>query len=125
VADVDVGAKVVELRKRASMTQAELAERTGLRPPYLSQIETGKRTGKVKTLRKISDALGVPLSAIVDEDGGSLPVMTDEELFSFVGDALARANRCGRSDAMALAYLDACVSLKVATILAKESGDAR
>ena len=48
-------------REHRGLTQVELAARTGLSAMYLSQIETGRRSGTTKTLRKIARALGVDL----------------------------------------------------------------
>ena len=41
------------------MTQKQLAEAAGINPVYLSQIETGKRAGSLKTLAAIAAALGL------------------------------------------------------------------
>ncbi len=41
------------------MTQEELAEAAGIDPVYLSQIETGKRAGSLKTLAVAAEALGL------------------------------------------------------------------
>ena len=48
-------------REHRGLTQAQLAERTGLSAMYLSQIETGRRGGSTKTLAKIARALHVDL----------------------------------------------------------------
>ena len=41
------------------MTQKRLAQAAGINLVYLSQIETGKRSGSLKTLAAIAEALGV------------------------------------------------------------------
>ena len=46
-------------RSHRGMTQGELAAAAGVHPVYLSQIETGKRTGSAKTLAAIAEALCV------------------------------------------------------------------
>ena len=48
-------------REYRGLTQAALAELTGISRLYLSQIETGRRGGSVKTLRALSKALDVEL----------------------------------------------------------------
>ncbi|MFQ6018895.1 MAG: helix-turn-helix transcriptional regulator [Kiloniellaceae bacterium] len=48
-------------REHRGLTQAELASRVGLSKIYISQIETGRRTGATKTLTRIARALGVGL----------------------------------------------------------------
>ncbi len=62
-------------REHRGLTQAALAERTGLSAMYLSQIETGRRGGSTKTLRKIARALNVDLDDLArwdeDDEAGS------------------------------------------------------
>ncbi len=52
-------------RKYRGMTQRELAEMAGITKAYLSQIETGKRTGTTDILTKLARALGLTLDEIV------------------------------------------------------------
>ena len=55
-----LGARIKELRKRAGLSQDQLAERVGIRDSkYLSRIEVGKRYPSLDTLEKIADALHV------------------------------------------------------------------
>ena len=42
-----------------------LAEKAGIAPAYLSQIETGKRDGTVSTIKKLAEALGVMVDDLV------------------------------------------------------------
>ncbi|MCM0081280.1 helix-turn-helix domain-containing protein [Geomonas sp. Red32] len=53
-------------REYRGMTQQELADRTGISKPYVSQIENGKRQGTIEKLSAISRSLGVPLDALTD-----------------------------------------------------------
>jgi DNA-binding XRE family transcriptional regulator len=41
------------------LTQAALAERSGVNRVTVAEIETGRKRGSVATLRKLADALGV------------------------------------------------------------------
>lgn len=52
-------------REYRGLSQRALAERAGLNFTYLSQIERGARTGAVKTVRKLSEVLGLELSDLV------------------------------------------------------------
>ena len=52
-------------REFRGMTQAELAHRVGLSPMYISQIETGRRGGSTKALRRIAAALDIDLADLV------------------------------------------------------------
>ena len=52
-------------RKRAGLTQARLAERAGIAQGFLSEIEAGRKSGDVQTLRKIADLLKISLDDLV------------------------------------------------------------
>lgn len=52
-------------REYRGLTQAELAERAGTKPAYLSQIETGKRDGGRKLLGRLARALEVELADLM------------------------------------------------------------
>ena len=61
------GDRLKTARKRAGITQVELAERTGLSQVMISAIETGLREGSVQTLAKFAKVLGVPVSYLAGE----------------------------------------------------------
>jgi DNA-binding XRE family transcriptional regulator len=48
-----------DARKKAHITQAELAERIGADKSYISRIEKGKTEPKVSTFYRIANALGL------------------------------------------------------------------
>jgi len=50
------------------MTVAGLAEKSGFSKGFISQVENFRQSPSLKALLKISDALGVSLSALFDED---------------------------------------------------------
>lgn len=52
-------------RLHRGLTLPEMASRTGLSAPYLSQIETGKRRGTLDALKPIAEALGVQIDDLV------------------------------------------------------------
>jgi len=52
-------------REHRGLTQQELAEAAGISVPYLSQIESGKRKGRAKTLAAIARELDLALDDIV------------------------------------------------------------
>ena len=52
-------------REHRGLTQQQLAEAVGISKPYLSQIETGKRTGTTEVLLSIAKALNLGLDDIV------------------------------------------------------------
>jgi DNA-binding XRE family transcriptional regulator len=48
-------------RKHRNLTIADLANKTGLSQPYISEIETGKKTGSIDALKTIAAALNIGL----------------------------------------------------------------
>lgn len=53
-------------REHKGLTLQSLADAAGLSRAFVSQIEGGKRTGTTTTLKKLADALGVPVGALLD-----------------------------------------------------------
>ena len=56
-------------RKLANLSLRQLAERTKLSNPYLSQIERGLHQPSVRVIRVISDALNVPAQTLLTQAG--------------------------------------------------------
>lgn len=48
-----------------NMTTRDLAAKTGLSAPYLSEIETGKKEGSVAALKKLAEALALDIDDLV------------------------------------------------------------
>ncbi len=55
-------------REYCGLTQQQLADTAGISKPYLSQIETGKRTGTTEILSAIAKALNVSLDEVVERE---------------------------------------------------------
>ncbi|MGB8298126.1 MAG: helix-turn-helix transcriptional regulator [Polyangia bacterium] len=55
----DVGRRVAELRAQKGLTQQALAEELGLSWKYLQQVELGLENLTLKSLVRLSNALGV------------------------------------------------------------------
>ena len=64
---LDGGNPVKIWRDYRGLGQQQLAEMVGISTPYLSQIETDKRSGTAEMLRAIARALGVGLDDIVSQ----------------------------------------------------------
>jgi transcriptional regulator with XRE-family HTH domain len=62
---IQVGQRIVELRKALRYTQEELAERADISVSFLSMIERARRMPRVKTLAVLADAFGIPLSQLL------------------------------------------------------------
>lgn len=65
---LDIGLKIGYYRRKAGMTQAELAEHTGLTLSYISQLESPNLPycPSVKSLFTIAKVLGVKASKLID-----------------------------------------------------------
>jgi transcriptional regulator with XRE-family HTH domain len=61
----DVGKQIREARASQGLNLEQLARLTGISGPALSLIETGKRDPRLTTLKRIADALRVPLPTLV------------------------------------------------------------
>lgn len=57
------------IRRFRKMSQKELAAKAGITQPYLSEIESGKKRGDVKTLGAIAKALKVSLGDLTAQEG--------------------------------------------------------
>ncbi len=52
-------------RRYRNLTQQELADAAGIGKSYISQIESGAKTGSVKCLRRIAEVLGVDIDDLL------------------------------------------------------------
>lgn len=53
-------------RNHRGLTQKQVSDAAGISKPYLSQIESGKRTGTAEVLTAIANALDLTIDDIVD-----------------------------------------------------------
>ena len=67
---LDVGLKISYYRKRAGLTQEDLAERVGVSTSYIGMIEAPgiSKSTSLKTLYAIATALGVPPYKLLQND---------------------------------------------------------
>ena len=69
VGEVDVGERLRELRRFRRCTLRTIAERSGLSESFLSQVERGRSSASIASLRRIADALGVSISDLFEPHG--------------------------------------------------------
>ena len=55
----DFGKRVRALRAEAGLSQEKLAEKAGMHPTYLSDIERGQRNPTLEVISRLAKALGV------------------------------------------------------------------
>lgn len=58
--------KIREARKRAGMTQEQLANKAGMKKQEISRYERGDRTPKLENLSRIASALEVPIEYFLE-----------------------------------------------------------
>jgi len=56
------------IRELAGLSQAELSRRTGISQGHISQIESGQKHPRPATVRRMAEALGVPLASLLVGD---------------------------------------------------------
>ena len=71
--DVDVGERLRVIRGRRRLTLREVAERADLSESFLSQVERGRSSASVASLRRIADALGVSMADLFQPSGLARP----------------------------------------------------
>lgn len=57
-----LGAAIRHYRQELGLSQAELAERTGLNRTYLSDLEQGRETEQVRRILRLLNQLGVRMT---------------------------------------------------------------
>ena len=85
-----IGNKLLTIRKRMGMTQAEVAEAAGLSDRTYADIERGTVNMRIETILRICEVLHITPDEILTEDS-TAPASKQEELF-------ARLNSCSPKD---------------------------
>lgn len=68
ISQVQIGQRIVELRKKKQFSQEDLAKMVGISRSSLAQIELGKRGLNVMELQKIAQVLGFSLDDFMSKD---------------------------------------------------------
>jgi transcriptional regulator with XRE-family HTH domain len=61
----ELAAAIRQVRERRGLSQAEVARRADIEPSWLSRLESGSANPSWGTVRRICDALDIPLSELV------------------------------------------------------------
>ena len=61
--------KLRRLRRRAALSQQELAERAGTTQETISRLECGHHAARGRTLRRLAEALGVEPKELMKGEG--------------------------------------------------------
>ena len=60
--------RIKSLRRSKRWSQEQLAERASMQRSYLADLERGYRNPSVRTLLKVANAIGVPISSLFVEN---------------------------------------------------------
>jgi transcriptional regulator with XRE-family HTH domain len=66
--EIDVGERLRAIRRARRCTLRTVAMRSGLSESFLSQVERGRSSASIASLRRIADALGVSIADLFDVD---------------------------------------------------------
>ncbi len=69
---MSIGTRVMQIRNQKGVSQRQLSQRSGIAGSYLSRIENRHLEPRPKTLRKIAEALGVPLAEFFQDHDENL-----------------------------------------------------
>jgi len=86
----DIGNKLYAIRKRAGMTQVEVAEAAGLSNRTYADIERGTVNMRIETILKICDALHITPDEILTKEDSTLSKRQEE--------LIERLNACSVKD---------------------------
>ena len=68
-AEIDVGERLRELRRFRRCTLRTISARSGLSESFLSQVERGRSSASIESLRRVAEALGVSMADLFEPDG--------------------------------------------------------
>jgi transcriptional regulator with XRE-family HTH domain len=91
LAEVDVGERLRDIRRLRRATLRTIAERAGVSESFLSQVERGRASASIASLRRIAGALGVTVADLFEPGGPPSPrVLRREERPSLAFGILGR-----------------------------------
>ncbi len=65
----EIGQRIRNYRFQSGLNQEELAERCGLHPTYIGQVERGEKNATIESISKIANGLSLPLSTLFENIG--------------------------------------------------------
>jgi transcriptional regulator with XRE-family HTH domain len=73
VTEVDVGERLRDIRRSRRATLRTVADRAGVSESFLSQVERGRASASIASLRRIAGALGVTVADLFEPGGPPRP----------------------------------------------------
>lgn len=62
----EIGQRIRNYRTQQKLSQEELAEKCGLHPTYIGQVERGEKNATIESISKIASGLSVSLSTLFE-----------------------------------------------------------
>ena len=81
-----IGKRIQQLRKLKKLSQADLAEYTGMSVSYISHIETGIKHASLESVVRIANALGVTVDQVLNGNQTGNREEYKTELFELISD---------------------------------------
>lgn len=79
-----IGNNIKLYRKQKGLTQKQLAEKIGSTDSAITRYESNSREPSIETITKIADALGVPVSKLLEDDTFNLTDSDTEKVDSYI-----------------------------------------
>lgn len=64
---IETGRRIRNYRVHMNMSQETFAEKCGLHPTYIGQLERGEKNATLESIEKISHGLSIPLSRLFEK----------------------------------------------------------
>lgn len=64
---INIGQRIRNYRIQQKLSQEELAEKCGLHPTYIGQVERGEKNATIESISKIAIGLSVSLSTLFEK----------------------------------------------------------
>lgn len=71
---IEIGQRIRSYRLQNGLNQEELAEKCGLHPTYIGQVERGEKNATLESVSKITNGLSLPLSKLFENMGSEADI---------------------------------------------------
>lgn len=71
---IEIGQRIRSYRLQNGLNQEELAEKCGLHPTYIGQVERGEKNATLESVSKIANGLSLPLSKLFENMGNEADI---------------------------------------------------
>lgn len=84
---IEIGQRIRNYRLQNKLSQEELAEKCGLHPTYIGQVERGEKNATIESISKITAGLSISLGTLFENitsfnDGNSYPAQAYDLILS-------------------------------------------